>query len=93
VADDDGQGTEGQASLLSATTDENGYWYLNLGAARTQDNSAYFDYSDGDSMALEAWQNLFSQASQATTVGEAAPAPTMILGQGWKVYLPLIMEQ
>ena len=93
VADDDGQGTEGQASLLSAITDENGYWSLNLGVARTQDSSAYFVYSDGDRMALEAWQSLISQASQVTTVGEASPAPTIILGQGWKVYLPLVMER
>ncbi len=94
VADDDGQGTVGQAALLSAITEESGYWSLNLGVARTTAGSAFFDYSNEDSLLLEAWGNLDSRASQGTTVGQSAPAePSMVLARQRKVYLPLVVKE
>ena len=45
--DDDGSGSSGQAAELSSLVDSSGYWYANLGNARTADLSGYFNYSAG----------------------------------------------
>ncbi|MBM4431327.1 MAG: hypothetical protein FJ026_13440, partial [Chloroflexi bacterium] len=55
LLDHDGSGSPEEAAPLSALVDSSGYWYANLGNARTSNLSAYFTYSaSGDKVKLEA---------------------------------------
>ena len=54
VQDADGVGSDGKAKLLSALVDAEGFWYANLGNARTAALDAYFNYSaQGDQVHLD----------------------------------------
>jgi hypothetical protein len=88
--DRDGRDTPGQADILSALTDEDGYWAVNLGAARSKYRDAYFVYGDGDGLSIEARHSPAVQAGQVVAVSQAAPAPALRLGGGAKVYLPMV---
>jgi len=91
--DRDDRATAGQAERLSTLTDANGYWAVNLGAARAKYGDAYFVYGGDDGLALETWYGPAVQAGQTLAVGQAAPAPPLVLGGGMKVYLPLVKER
>ena len=54
VQDHDGAGSKGEATLLSALVDQEGYWHANLGNARLSDLSDSFSYSaSGDELLIE----------------------------------------
>ena len=91
--DRDGRDTPGQADVLSALTDENGYWAVNLGAARSKYGDAYFVYGADDGLAIETRQGSAIQAGQVVAVNQAAPAPALRLAGGVKAYLPLVTER
>ncbi|MBC8422445.1 MAG: VCBS repeat-containing protein, partial [Chloroflexi bacterium] len=79
--DDDGSGSPDEAAPLSALVDDTGYWYTNLGNARTSDLSAYFVYSaSGDKLRLEAQGAADGTGSKPTVdTGNDTPAPTIYL--------------
>jgi hypothetical protein len=56
LVDGDGAGSPGDSTSLSALTDANGVWFINLALARTADYSAFFDYTPmgGDLARVEA---------------------------------------
>ncbi len=79
--DDDQNGSPGQAALMSSLVDSSGYWYANLGNARTADLGDYFEYSaSGDEMELEAQGASHGTASQTVDTANDSPAPSMVLG-------------
>ena len=54
LQDHDGAGSTGEATLLSALVDSQGYWHANLGNARLSDLSDSFSYSaSGDELLIE----------------------------------------
>ena len=78
LQDHDGVGSTGEAMLLSALVDEQGYWYANLGNGHVSDLSGPFKYStNGDKLLIEA------QGARRLTVDTAndAQAPDMILNE------------
>jgi YVTN family beta-propeller protein len=78
--DDDGSGSSGQAAELSSLVDSSGYWYANLGNARTADLSGYFDYSaGGDGVALAAQGAGDGTAGQTVDTADDSPATPMVL--------------
>jgi hypothetical protein len=75
LQDDDGVGSRGEATLLSASVDLRGYWHANLGNARLSDLSDSFSYSaSGDKLLIEA-----QGASLTVDTANDAGAPDMIL--------------
>lgn len=83
LEDADEQGSPGQAALLSAITNEAGYWSANLGNARTANLAGFFAYSmPGDNLRLEARTGARgTTCPSALDTAGAAPAPGMMLGQ------------
>ena len=78
--DDDGSGSSGQAAELSSLVDNTGYWYANLGNARTSDLSAYFDYSaSGDQVRLEAQGAADGTGCLLVDTADDSPAADLIL--------------
>jgi secreted trypsin-like serine protease len=82
VVDDDGLGSEGASGLLSTRTDDEGFWSLNLGNARTQDLQSSFLYSaSGDSVAIEVQCEPERGAGLIVDTGNNYPVPTLTVGQ------------
>jgi hypothetical protein len=80
LGDNDGSGSSGQAASMSTLVDSSGYWYTNLGNARTPDLSAYFVYSaSGDEIMLLAKGAAEGCASQTVDTGADTPAAPMTL--------------
>ena len=78
--DDDGSGSPGQAAPLSALVESSGYWFANLGNARTADLSGYFSYSaSGDGVDMAAQGAGDGTASQTVDTANDSPAPDMVL--------------
>jgi hypothetical protein len=78
LQDHDGVGSTGEAMLLSALVDEQGYWYANLGNTRLSDSLGPFSYSaNGDELLIEA-QGI-GTASLTVDTANDAQAPDMIL--------------
>jgi len=83
LQDADGSGTSGSAAVLSSLVDRNGYWYVDLGNARTSDLSSYFLYSSsGDRLHLEAEGAGDGTAALTVDTGNDSPAPDMVLRTG-----------
>ncbi|MBC8422391.1 MAG: fibronectin type III domain-containing protein, partial [Chloroflexi bacterium] len=79
--DNNGTGSSGQAAFLSALVEGSGYWFTNLGNARTADLSGYFSYSaSGDGVDLAAQGAADGTASQTVDTANDSPAPDMVLG-------------
>lgn len=102
VHDADGQGSAGQSNWLSELVAENdGYWFLNLAAARTSDNSAYFSYaSAGDRTEIEVEGAADCRASVMVDTADDSPVAaltlsclqqsTLAMSPGWNLLaLPL----
>ena len=91
LRDADGSGSSDQAATLAALVDSNGYWYTNLGNARTADLTAYFDYSaSGDRLGLDA-QGAGDGIGYEPAVDTSndSPAPTIVLSDVICVEIPL----
>ncbi|MBV7327639.1 fibronectin type III domain-containing protein [Chloroflexi bacterium TSY] len=85
IHDNDSTGN-GQSAPLSGLTDANGLWQLagggviNLGAARTQDGTRYFDYSpQGDQLALEAIARPGCTTTRQIDTGADSPATQLTI--------------
>jgi ABC-type antimicrobial peptide transport system permease subunit len=79
LQDDDGVGSRGEATLLSAVVDDKGYWQANLGNARLDDGSGYFAYStSGDELVIEA-QDVTGSVYATIDTADDSPAPDMRL--------------
>ncbi|MBC8422466.1 MAG: right-handed parallel beta-helix repeat-containing protein, partial [Chloroflexi bacterium] len=89
--DDDGSDSPDEAAPLSALVDDTGYWYANLGNARTSDLSAYFTYSaSGDKLRLEAQGAADGTGYEpAVDTVNDTPAPTIYLSHTviWEISL------
>jgi hypothetical protein len=81
LQDADGQGTPGQAGLLSALVDEGGYWATDLGSTRRLPGyDQPFAYSPaGDRLVITATNGLGCMASQAMDTANDAPALALSL--------------
>ncbi|MBI3977459.1 MAG: hypothetical protein HY331_04660 [Chloroflexi bacterium] len=89
------------SGLLSDVTREDGYWWIDLKAARTQDRAGQFLYGDGDLVHLEAFDGPTDYGFDDPQVGELRATPILLevrpvlvqpvpLGVGWNaVGLPL----
>jgi len=76
---------------LSAITNAQGYWSLNLGSLRTADGTDYLDVTDG-TLAIEVITPSGITDSQSVAIENPTPAPTLVLGEGYpiQIYLPVI---
>ena len=81
VIDADGSGSADLSAELSCIVDESGFWYIPIGAVRTQDLSGYFSYSPGggDNLSLEALGGGDGKTMQIIDTSADAPSPTMAL--------------
>ena len=80
LRDADGSGSPDEAAPLSALVDDTGYWYANLGNARTADLSGYFDYSaSGDWVLLKAQGAADGVGCLAVNTAEDTPAAPIVL--------------
>ena len=80
LKDNGSLGSSGQAAKMSTLVDATGYWYTNLGNARTSDLGAYFEYSaSGDSVMLFAQGAADGCAIQTVDTNEDTPAAPMAL--------------
>ena len=79
VQDHDGAGSKGEATLLSALVDEEGYWHANLGNARLSDLSDSFSYSArGDELVIEV-HHTTTMVRQTIDTANDSQAPEMRL--------------
>ncbi|MGB0383990.1 MAG: FG-GAP-like repeat-containing protein [Ardenticatenaceae bacterium] len=78
LQDADEAGSSGEAALLSALVEENGYWVANLASARLADLSNYFAYSaDSDQLNLTAHGSPNQRACQTADTASDSPTPSM----------------
>lgn len=80
LKDGDGIGSPGTAALLGSLVDENGYWYANLGNARTADMTGYFEYENCcDIIHIELFVSDDRYASYDIPIRDASPVPDLYL--------------
>jgi hypothetical protein len=88
VADRNGSGGAGRSAVLSALSDSDGYWFVNLASVRTADSAAYFSYSaaGGDDLELQADDGPPGRAGLTVDLGQSyvaggyrAATPPLIL--------------
>ena len=92
LRDADGGDSSGEAAPLSALVDSSGYWYTNLGNARTADLSGYFDYTDGDWVLLKAQGAADGLSCLAVATTEDTPVVPIVLNLyhcTWPIYIQL----
>ena len=92
LRDADGSGSPGEAATLSALVDSSGYWYTNLGNARTADLGDYFDYTDGDWVLLKAQGAADGMSCLAVATTEDAPVVPIALNLyhcTWPIYIQI----
>jgi len=82
-------GTIAGGAPLSAITNAQGYWSLNLGALRTADGAAYLDITD-EMLAIEVITSAGITGRQSIAIENLTPAPTLVLDEGYRLYLPFI---
>ena len=76
IANGDASGTPGQSQLLTARSEANGFWFLDLNGTRTTNASAYFAFSDGtDFLDVSARGGLFLVGGLGITQFDV-PVPT-----------------
>jgi hypothetical protein len=90
LSDADGTGSAGEAALLSAVTDDAGYWSVNLGGIRTADGRSYFRYAGQDHLVLSVHRAVGQQTAVSIPMADAAPAPVLRLPPARVLYLPLV---
>ena len=79
VQDHDGAGSTGEATLLSALVDSQGYWHANLGNARLSDLSDSFSYSaSGDELVIEV-HHTAGMVRQTIDIANDSQAPEIRL--------------
>ena len=80
LQDADGVGDPGEAGMMSALVDSEGWWHANLGNARLADGSNVFAYSAaGDVVTLAAQGAGVGLVTQTIDTGDLQPAAPLIL--------------
>ena len=80
LQDADGQGSPGTSAPLAALSETDGWWFADLGGARTADLGAFFEHSPGgDRLVLLAEGGVDGQDYGVVGPGIAAPLPNMVL--------------
>ena len=94
LADGDGQGSPGEAAVMSALVESDGWWHANLGNARLADGSGYFTYSTaGDAVMLMAQGPAGRFVSRTVDTGDLGPAAPLTLVRQRRPYLPLVVKE
>ena len=92
--DVDDVGSPGEAEVMSALVDADGWWQANLGNARLADGTGYFTYSAvSDAVVLMARGAGGGLVSRTVDTGNLEPASQLILARQRRPYLPLVVEE
>ncbi|NOX61185.1 MAG: hypothetical protein GXP42_04460 [Chloroflexi bacterium] len=103
ILDADGQGDSGSSALLSSLINADGFWSVDLGSARTQDLTDYFDFSlETDRIRVEILRDDGCGASAVFTTKHDSPAQDIVLtcpgplqhslSAGWTLIAPNLDE-
>lgn len=85
IEDNDSSGTLGESQLLTARSEANGYWSLDLNGTRTANAASYFVFGDGtDSLDISARGGQFWWGSLGVTQFDI-PVPTI-----YPAHIPII---
>ena len=92
LRDQDGEGSQGEAMLLSAIVDNEGYWHANLGNTRITNGKEQFIYSETEDTVVLTVQSTTGETSMVQSSSELHPALPLTLKEkeAWSLYLPLI---
>jgi hypothetical protein len=92
LQDADGADSVGEATLLSALVDAEGYWHANLGNARSADEGEAFTYSEsGDVVVVTVESGTNRTLTKSLDTGDLRPARLIYEEKAaWQLYLPLI---
>ena len=94
LRDADGIGSPGEAEVMSALVDGDGWWQANLGNARLTDGSGYFTYSAaGDAVVLMARGADGGFVSRTVDTGDLGSGVLLTLVRQRRPYLPLVVEE
>ncbi len=93
LRDGDRAGSPGESAPLSAVTDGQGYWTVNLGAARTVAGDAYFTADGADRVVVRAWHPVLGHAARIVSLGELPAALPLELRVAWRAYLPFVVRR
>ncbi|UCC64994.1 MAG: fibronectin type III domain-containing protein, partial [Anaerolineae bacterium] len=94
LMDGDGLGSAGQATLMSALVDAEGYWNANLGNARLADGSDSFAYSaSGDAVTLLAQGAAVVFITRTVENGDVRPAAPLVPVWRFQLYLPMVTRE
>ena len=94
LRDADGVGSLGEARVMSALVNGDGWWQANLGNARLADGSGYFTYSAaGDAVVLMAQGPAGRFVSRTVDTGDLGPAAPLTLVRQRRPYLPLVVKE
>ena len=94
LRDADGAGSPGEARVMSALVDGDGWWQANLGNARLADGVGYFTYSAaGDAVVLVARGVGGGFVSRTVDTGDLGLAAPLTLVKQRRPYLPLVVEE
>ncbi len=87
VADRNGSGSSDRSAPLSALSDADGYWFVNLASIRAADYAAYFSYSaaGGDDLELQANDGPPGVAALTVDLGQS------YVSGGYRTALPPLM--
>jgi hypothetical protein len=78
---------------LSAVTDGQGYWTVNLGAARTVAGDAYFTADGADRLVVRAWHPALGRAVEGVTLDELPAVLPLELRVAWQTHLPFVARR
>ena len=94
LQDADSAGSPGEAGVMTALVDADGWWQANLGNARLAVGSGYFTYSAaGDTVVLMARGVDGGFVSRTVGTGDlGSVAPLMLVRRRWP-YLPLVVKE
>lgn len=89
LSDNDSSPTFGTSAPMLALVDTSGYWYGNLGDARTSDLTAYFTYtpSGGDNLQIVAYGGDAGDRSLVINTINGNPAPDLALKRDTAILL------
>ncbi|MGB0386144.1 MAG: choice-of-anchor B family protein [Ardenticatenaceae bacterium] len=79
IIDTNSAESRGEAKLLSALVDAEGYWHANLGNARTNDLLSSFNYTQGDQLLIEAQAADGRTATKTVDIADDTLAPDITL--------------
>jgi len=94
LRDADGIGSPGEAGVMSALVDADGWWQANLGNARLADGTGHFTYSAaGDAVVLMARGADGGFVSRTVDTGNLGSAAQLRLVRPRRPYLPLVVKE